>query len=284
MVVSVVTPALDAGRFIERTLSSVASQTYRDVEHIVVDGGSRDRTAELVRESDARLLVVPGLRQAEAVNRGVAETRGELVVVLNADDVLEPDGIAALVTALAHEPDAVAAYGEALHVAADDAVISRYPTESFDPHALRERCYICQPAAAVRRTAFDAVGGMDARLDVAMDYDFWIRLARYGRFVHTEALVARSRMHEDNKTLARRGEVYREVIGILRRRYGYVPYGWAYAYASWLLHRGDQFFTPPPRSRIAVLFALALGVALNPLQPLRSVRDWYGHRTVARGR
>jgi GT2 family glycosyltransferase len=237
-----------------------------------------------VRRSGARLLTVPGLRQADAVNRGVAETSGEIVVVLNADDVLEPGGVAALVAALADDPHAVAAYGEAVHIAADDTVIARYPTQPFDPLALRERCYICQPAAAVRRAAFDAIGGMDPRLDVAMDYDFWIRLARYGRFRTVGALVAGSRMHRDNKTLARRGEMYRECAGILRRHYGYVPYGWAYAYASWLLRRDDQFFEPPRPSRTAVLLSLGLGLTLNPGHPLRYVADWYDHRAIARKR
>lgn len=247
-----------------------------------MDGGSRDDTAAIVRDSRARLIVAPGARQAAAVNRGVAEARGDIVVVLNADDVLYPGAVAALAAALDRAPDALAAYGEAVHIADDDAVIERYPTRSFDADALRDGCYICQPAAAVRRTAFDAVGGMDAQLDYAMDYDFWIRLARRGRFVKIDDVVAGSRMHRDNKTLGRRGAAHREIVRLLRRHYGYVPYAWAYAYASWLLDKKDQFFEAPRFTRAAVLFSLGLGLALNVRHPFQYFGDWYAHRAIGR--
>jgi glycosyltransferase involved in cell wall biosynthesis len=228
------------------------------------------------------LIEAPGLGQSASVNRGVAETGGDVVLVLNADDVLYHDGVAALVAGFERRPDAVAVYGEAAHIAEDGTVMDRYPTQPFDRDALRESCYICQPAAAVRRAAFDAIGGMDVRLDYAMDYDFWIRLAKHGDFAKVDELVAGSRMHRDNKTIAHRGAVHREVVRILRKHYRYVSYGWAYAYASWLLDRKDQYFDPPRPARRAVLFSLLLGLLLNPRRPLRYVGDWYAHRAIAR--
>ena len=125
---------------------------------------------------------------------------------------------------------------------------------------------------------------MDERLDFAMDYDFWIRLARGGEFVKIDDLVAGSRMHRGNKTLALRGEVHREVVRVLRAHYGYVPYPWAYAYASWLLDKNDQFFDAPRSTPAAVLFSLALGLKLNPRHPFRYFGDWYAHRAVGRRR
>jgi glycosyltransferase involved in cell wall biosynthesis len=278
-----VTPALNAGRFIARTLQSVRAQCYPHVEHIVVDGGSVDGTLDLVAAcSSARLIVVPGLRQADAVNRGVAESRGEAIVVLNADDLLYANGVTLLVEALAASPGAAAAYGDAVHVDENDCVLGRYPTRSFDRDALLESCYICQPASAIRRTAFEAEGGMNPRLEVALDYDLWIRLARGHTFHKLEGVVAASRMHRENKTLARRGEVFREALAVLRAHYGYFPYSWSYAYASWLLHRKDGFFEQPPRSRAAVVAALGLGLWLNPTRPRRYFEDWYGHRSAGR--
>jgi hypothetical protein len=60
-----------------------------------------------------------------------------------------------------------------------------------------------------------------------------------------------------------------------------VPYSWSLAYASWLLQRKDGFFAQPRPSRATVLGALALGLWLNPAQPLRYLHDWYGHRAIA---
>ncbi|MGD0053279.1 MAG: glycosyltransferase [Vulcanimicrobiaceae bacterium] len=276
------TPALDAGSFIGRTLASVRAQSYPNVEHVVVDGGSSDDTVALARAGGAvRILVEPGLGQAAAVNRGVAAGRGELVLVLNADDVLYPDGIALLVEALAADPAVAAAYGDAVHIDAADALIAPYPARAFDAAALLEECYICQPAAMVRRAAFEAIGGMDPRLDVALDYDFWIRLSREQTLRKVDGLIAGSRMHRGNKTLSRRGDVYREVLHILRAHYGYVPYSWAFAYASWLLQRADGFFERPRPTPAAVLGSLALGLWLNPAHPVRYLRDWYEHRSIA---
>ena len=259
-------------------------QTYPHLEHIVVDAGSTDATESIVRASPARFIAAPGARQAAAVNRGVAESAADVVMVLNADDVLYDGGVTALVDALATAPDALAAYGEAVHIDAGGARIAPYPTKPFDPAALIEECYICHPASAVRRAAFDAAGGLDEHLDVVLDYDFWIRLSRRGSFVRTGALIAGSRMHPANKTLSRRGDVYREAFRVLHRHYGYVPYGWIVGYASWLLHRGDQFLTAPSRSPLTALLALALGLRSNPLQALRYLRDWYAHRAIARQR
>jgi glycosyltransferase involved in cell wall biosynthesis len=233
-----------------------------------------------VQRSAARLIVAPGLGQAAAVNRGAAEARGEVLVVLNADDVLYPGGVAALVAGLERDASAAAVYGEAVHIGEDDAVIDRYPTRPFDREALRESCFICQPASAVRRAAFDAVDGLDTRFDLAMDYDFWIRLAQRERFAKIDELVAGSRMHRNNKTLARRGEVHREVVRILREHYGYVPYPWAFAYAAWLLRRSDQYFERPRATRGSVLLSLGLGLALNLRHPLRYFGDWYAHRAI----
>jgi len=278
--ISVVTPALDAEAFIEPTLASVRAQTYPAVEHVVVDGGSVDGTVNLARASGATVLVEPGLRQAAAVNRGVARARGARVLVLNADDGLYPEALANLAAALAADPLAGAAYGDAVHIDEAGAVLSAYPSRPFDAAALIDGCYICQPAALMRRSAFEAVGGMDERLDVALDYDFWIRLARRYSLRKVDALVAGSRMHRANKTLSRRGEVYREVTQVLRAHYGYVPYTWSFAYANWLLHRSDDFFDRPRPSRVTVLGSLALGLWLNPRRPLRYVRDWYSHRSI----
>jgi len=280
--VSVITPALNAGPFIARTISSVASQTYRPLEHIVVDGGSLDETAAIVgRDSSVRLIEAPGLLQAAAVNRGVSEAQGEIIVILNADDILYPGAIEALVAGL-EDLHAVAVYADGVHIDEADRVLAPYATADFNPSLLIESCYICQPASAIRRAAFLDVGGMNPSLDIALDYDLWIRLSRRGRFRRIPGILAGSRMHRANKTLARRVEVYHESIRVLHDHYGYVPYTWTYAYACWHLYRKDGFFELPPRTKISVLLSLGLGVWLNPRQPLRAVRDWYRHRAIGR--
>lgn len=280
-IVSIVTPTLNAARFLRQTLSSVARQTYSPIEHIVVDGGSSDETAAIVAEfPGTRFISAPGQRQAAAINRGVSEAGGDVVLILSGDDLLEPQAVSRLAETLSAAPHAIAAYGDGVHIDEANVVLGRYPTRPFDSDKLIESCYICQPASAIRRGAFLEAGGLDEHLDVALDYDLWIRLARRGPFAKIDDVLAASRMHRANKTLSRRRDIYAEVITILRRHFGYVPYTWAYAYANWLIERNDQFFAAPRRRRESVGLSLLVGLWLNKMQPLRYVADWYAHRST----
>jgi GT2 family glycosyltransferase len=101
---------------------------------------------------------------------------------------------------------------------------------------------VSQPATLIRRAAWEAVGGVDARLHMAMDYDLWWRLYRHAgaapRFV--DDLVAVNRIHPATKTNTRRREHYQEAIGVVRKHYGRVPLKWylAWPYAVWFRSRG----------------------------------------------
>ena len=90
--VSIVTPTLNQGDFIEDTLRSVREQTYDAIEHIVVDGGSTDRTTAILKEHAVagRLTWTsgPDTGMYDAVNRGLARSRGDILAYLNSDDLL----------------------------------------------------------------------------------------------------------------------------------------------------------------------------------------------------
>ena len=159
------------------------------------------------------------------------------------------------------DPSMAVVYGEAYHVRENGEVINRYPTAPFDFQLLSKTCFICQPAAFVRRSALDAVGGFDTRLRVAFDYDLWIRMAERYPMMKIDDYLATSRMHPGNITLSRRGEVYREVIRILKAHFGYVPYDWLYGYVCYLVDGKDQFFEISQPSLLK--------------RRLTSVLDWY---------
>jgi glycosyltransferase involved in cell wall biosynthesis len=101
MKVSVVTPSYNQGRFIERTLQSVASQARPglEIEHVVFDGGSTDETVEVLRsfEPAVRWVSEPDNGQTDAVNKGIRATSGEIIGWLNSDDVYYPGAIARIV-------------------------------------------------------------------------------------------------------------------------------------------------------------------------------------------
>ena len=273
------TPVLDGAPFIARAVESVLAQDYPSLEYIVVDGGSRDGTLELLRAygDRVRTIVLEGTSQAQALNAGFAVAGGEILAFLNADDAYLPGAVATAVAEMRAHPEAPFVYGEADHVDGAGNVIGAYPVEAYAPEALARRCIVCQPAAFFRAAAFAAAGGFDTTLNYALDYDLWIRLARAGTPRKFDARIALSCMHPANKTLGGRRAAYEETMRVMRRHYAYVPYGWVVAYSTHVFDRRDHFFQESRANRLNVLSSLALGLVINRHR-VRYLRDWLAHR------
>ncbi|HZT28239.1 MAG TPA: glycosyltransferase family 2 protein [Bryobacteraceae bacterium] len=274
-VVSIVTPSYNSGRFLEETIQSVLSQDYAHIDYLVMDGGSTDGTREILERYRGRLRYVSerDRGQADAVNRGFRLSRGSVFAFLNADDTYLPGAISTVVRHMREHPEAGVVYGEGYHVTEAGEVINRYPTQVFDPEKFRRQCYICQPAAFLRREAFEAVGLLDAKLHYALDYDLWIRVAQRYPMVKVEEYLARSRMHRQNKTLRHLREVFREVFLVLRRHYGYVPSNWLYGYSAYLVSGEDPVFEVPRPSPANLGLCVLLGLYYNHRHPVQFLKD-----------
>jgi glycosyltransferase involved in cell wall biosynthesis len=268
--ITVVTPSFNQAKFITETIESVLGQGYPDLEYIVVDGGSRDGTQEILRRYGDRLRWVSEADrgQADAVNKGVALGRGEIIGWLNSDDTYEPGALHTMARVFASRRDVAVVYGDAEHVLEDGAPYGPYPTSPFDHERLAEICFICQPAAFIRRKAFDDVGGVDVALRFCMDYDLWIRMGRAHRFAYLPEVLASSRLHGSAKTLASRRAVFQEIIATVKRHYGVVPFEWAYEYADHLFNRSERrVFAPKRASLLAYGASLVLAMWLNRGRP-----------------
>ena len=273
--VSIVTPSLNMGRFLEETIDSVLSQDYPKIEYLVMDGGSRDETIGILQRYTHRLKYVsaPDRGQADAVNRGFAQTHGEIFAYLNADDTYLPGAIRAAVAAFGAHPDAAAVYGNAWHVDEDGKRLAAYPVERFEARNLVRRCFICQPAAFIRREALAAAGMLDSSLRFAHDYDLWIRLARRYSMLQIDPYLATSRIHAASKTMGETAAAMRETIGVLRHHYGYVPYNWLYGYGHHCLS-GQPLALEKPRPAVSsACYSVALGMRYNWRHPLRYCLD-----------
>jgi glycosyltransferase involved in cell wall biosynthesis len=275
--VSVVTPSFNAAEFLEATIRSVLAQDYPRLEYLVMDGGSADGTIEILERYRDRLEFVsaPDGGAADAINRGFGRARGEILAWLGADDLYLPGAVSAAVAALREDPAAAAVYGEGQWIGAQGEILGRYPTVApYNAAAFRRECPICQPACFMRREAVEAVGGLDASLHWAFDYDLWIRLSQRHTFRAIPQCLAQSRMHSRNKSLGGKRRMFEECIQLLRRHYGYVPPQWIYGYLSFLRDGADQFFTPLRISPAVYLRSLAVGSRYNVRHLLRYWKDW----------
>lgn len=235
MKVSIVTPSFEQGRFIERTLQSVALQSGAEIEHVVFDGGSRDETVDTLKRWTGRIKwwSEPDRGQTHAVNKGIAATDGDIIGWLNSDDIYYPSAIARVVEFFAANPDVEIVYGLADHIDEDDHSFEAYPTEGWDFERLKSACFICQPAAFFRRSAVARYGMLDENLRYCMDYEFWLRLGKAGaRFAYIEQKLAGSRLYATNKTLGSRVAVHSEINDVLKRLFGRVPDRWIWNYAA----------------------------------------------------
>ena len=231
--ISIVTPSLNQGRFIERTIRSVLQQDVPELEYWIVDGGSDDQTIEILQRYDSRLLWMsePDDGQAAAVNKGIDKSAGEIIGWLNSDDIYYPGALHRVLDLFTGEPEMSVIYGDANHIDESDEVIGPYETEAWSPERLKEVCFLCQPAVFFRRNLIERYGKLDEALDFCMDYEFWLRLASGGESFHyLPRLLAGSRLYPENKTLATRVSVHAEINDMLCRRFGRVPDTWIFNY------------------------------------------------------
>lgn len=197
--VSVIVPCFNGASTLPQTLDSVMAQTFGDWEAIVVDDGSRDLSAELIAEYAQRDARIVGLAQPNgglgaARNTGLAHARGEFVVFLDADDLLQPRMLERLIQRLASDPSIAAAHCGWIYADSEARDLSWKVRASangtlFDRLA-HGNLFPCH-SLMIRRSVFEATGNFDTSIRHCHDWDLWIRMARTGaRFAHiSEPLV-----------------------------------------------------------------------------------------------
>jgi glycosyltransferase involved in cell wall biosynthesis len=266
--ISVVTPSFNQGRFIERTIRSVLDQGYPTLEYWVFDGGSADETVDILQRYSSRVRWSSGKDrgQAEAVNKGLRASSGEIIGWLNSDDIYYPGTLAGVAAQFRADPGIDVLYGAANHIDVADAVLEAYPTEPWNVQRLAQTCFLCQPAVFFRRTVLDRWGYLDETLNYCMDYEYWLRLAHGGaRFCYEQRLLAGSRFYPQTKTLGARVQVHAEINDMLRAKLGRTPVSWILGYSH--VVADDTFGIPRSRRRshlaVVALTALYASVRWN---------------------
>lgn len=202
MKVTVFVAVYNGDAFLAETIESVLTQTYRDFELLVIDDCSIDRTAEILQAfDDPRLRVERNERNRGRTytrNRGLQLGRGELLAVLDADDVCEPERLARSVAFLESHPDVAAVGSAATYVdeVGRPLFVNRVPTDS---RLIRERlftvnCFV-HSSVMLRREWALAVGGYDERLSQAEDYDLLLRLSARHALANLPEPLVRYRIH-----------------------------------------------------------------------------------------
>lgn len=236
--VTIVVPSFNQGRFLNDALTSIFQQDV-PVEVFVMDGGSSDNSVEIIHKWKHKLT---GWRscsdggQAAAINEGIAKGTAPYVAWLNSDDWYLQGGLNKLINELENHPEAPAAYGRVWNVVEKSQKQFPVWVEVFNEDRLALRCIVSQPGTLIRRSLWNMVGGVDANLHMAMDYDLWWRLFKVqGALLFVDAFVAVNREHKDTKTKTLRRLHYQEAMSVVLKYYGRIPLKWwlAQPYAVW---------------------------------------------------
>jgi GT2 family glycosyltransferase len=233
--ISIITPSYNQAETLEESLRSVLLQGYPELEYVVVDGGSRDGSADVIRRYAAWLThweSEPDRGQSHAINKGLARASGEIAAWLNSDDLFNPGTFRVIAEAFAARPEAAVIYGNC-------HLIDRAGTYAADGYAeayerqrlLRQANPIPQPSAFFRRRLVQAAGGLDENLHFAMDYDLWLRLGLMGPMVYIPEVCSKIRIHQNVKTNSGDQRMFAEIRQVSERHGGQgLPAG----YADWL--------------------------------------------------
>jgi glycosyltransferase involved in cell wall biosynthesis len=177
--VSIVTPSFNQSEFLEETIRSVLDQGYEPIEYVVVDDGSTDGSLEIAERYADRLTLIQqeNSGQPGAINRGFAETRGELMGYLNSDDTLLPGALETMVAELEREPKALLVYGDAHYTDERSEHTGYLRARAFDVAEMQRACdnHVVQPSTLWRREAWERFGPFAEDAYYFFDFEFFMQ-------------------------------------------------------------------------------------------------------------
>lgn len=223
---SVIIPTYNRADYLPQALQSVFDQTLSPFEVIVVDDGSTDNTADVVRAFEPRVRYFrhdhnKGVSAAR--NSGLEAAQGEIIAWLDADDLWEPDFLATVISLLAADQELDGVYTGFVLIDAVGNILSQSsqrvvpPSELFS--SLVDDNFIQTPAIVVRRKCFEQVGSFDTRFGICEDYDMWLRLAKVFTIMGLPAPLVRIRVHE-NSTLADTAAFAQFRLAVIQKHFG----------------------------------------------------------------
>jgi glycosyltransferase involved in cell wall biosynthesis len=202
--VTIVTPSFNQAPFLEATLQSVLAQTYPNIEYIVVDGGSTDGSREIIERYSDRLtswVSEADQGQADAINKGFALARGDILAWINSDDTLLPHAVENAVQILKAHQELGMIYGHAYYVDENSNRMADYPSAPTDYVGLRRGVNtIPQQASFFRSKVWQMVGPLDPSFFYAMDYDLWVRISAVTPIAYFPVPMANFRIHDASKS------------------------------------------------------------------------------------
>jgi glycosyltransferase involved in cell wall biosynthesis len=230
--ITIVTCSYQQARYLERTIRSILDQNYPALEYIILDGGSKDGSVEIIRKYEKQLAFWVSEKddgQSAAINRGLKMAKGDIVGWLNSDDTYAPGSLARIGRYYATHPQVDLVYGHTFRIDENDKVLSRLIAMPTNAHELirYNRNTFSQPGTTWRRALHEKIGYLDESLHFTMDSDWWIRAAQAVRLRFLPVHLANLRDHGESKSLTKAyQDKWKAEYAELDKRYGVQFRGW----------------------------------------------------------
>ena len=268
--VSVIIPTYNHRDYVLQTLDSVFAQTFTDYEIIVINDGSPDDSAEVLRPlanaGKIRYFEQPNAGQSAARNRGLAQATGEFIAFLDDDDLWPPDKLRWQVEFLQDHADAVMVGGALQQIGADGEALGKtfYPAKSVTFETLfRGNPFFSPGQVLIRAVAMKQVGGLDEKLWGTDDYDLWFRLSEIGALGVSHRLALEYRLHAANAS-RNQSKMLRNALRTLKTHLARAPR----ARRAWFARRFYRWvygWIPNPISTVRVHKLAAFPAVLRDL-------------------
>lgn len=224
--ISIVTPSYNQGEFLEQTIKSILNQNYPNLEIIVQDGGSSDKTLAILKKYRGKIKFESkkDRGQTHALNQGFKKATGEIFGYLNSDDLFLPEALRQVAQYFNNNPrtqwltgqcDIIDAQGRPIR-----SLVKRYKDwwlRHYSYQNLLMLNFVSQPATFWRRKSMETIGPLDDTLNYVMDYDYWLRLGKQSAPGLIHHPLAAFRMHRGSKTMRGFGAQLYEQYKVAKR-------------------------------------------------------------------
>jgi len=224
---SIITAVYNSQATIGEAINSVAQQSHHDLEHLIIEGKSKDNSLAAIKAaSHPRMAFTsePDTGIYDALNKGVARASGDVVGFVHSDDFLAHEKVLERIAQAFCDPEVEAVFGNLDYVMQSDTskIVRHWATGPFSPKRLKRGWMPAHPTLYLRRSVYDRIGGFDTGFRIAADYDFILRYfsQTQGRSVYLPEVLYKMRLGGvSNRNLAKIREKMGEDLRAIRRNH-----------------------------------------------------------------
>ncbi len=223
--VSIITPSFQQAKWLESCINSVLNQSYENIEYIIIDGGSTDGSKEIIEKYSDKLSYWQSKKdngQVNAINIGYKKAKGEIIAYLNADDLLEPCAVEAIVRVFEVNKEFAVIYGQCKTIDENDNLVKEAEGQQLRFDSLLANGMLpgmYQPACFFNKTYLDPEFMVDESYENAFDYELILNLASQKTILFINKDIASYRIHNNSKSNLNKIDAYKEKLSI-QEKYG----------------------------------------------------------------